>query len=176
MESSVSINPLGLGTRSVRKIGKFLEHYEVGTHPIGDEINSIAQRGEWLGQLSYLRNEITHAAPIGGRGLRDCTVRAHQLGEGVVPRLHYPLFGGDGKVFDDTLELDFKDEASARATINHYQAWSNCSVDALDYAWRVTDHLVKLLARVRIASEICGEMPTITDKDILGPVVFTPIR
>jgi hypothetical protein len=162
---------LGLGNRKVSKINEFLDRYTIGKHPIGDELMSIAKRGEWLARLSYLRNEITHAAPIGGRGMRDCTVRAHQLGEGVLPRLHYPLFGSDGKLFDDSVDADFADDARARAAMERYKAWSDSSVDALDYAWRVTDQLVDLLARVRIASGIRGEMPTITDNDIIGPVV-----
>ncbi|MDP2130217.1 MAG: hypothetical protein U0975_07615 [Erythrobacter sp.] len=164
---------LKLGDQDVSSIGGFLKFYKnkIGTHPIGDELWSVAKDG-WLDQLSTLRNEITHAAPIGGRGMRDCTVRAHQLGEGIVPQLHYPLFGSDGKLFDDSLDADFSDDARARATMEGYISWSDGSVDALDYAWRVTDQLVALLVQVRIASSICGEMPTITDKDIIGPVVF----
>lgn len=163
---------LAFGNHPVRKIERFLRHYKIGTHLIGDELVSVASSGGWLAQLSALRNDITHAAPIGGRGIRDCTVRAHQLGEGILPRLHYPLFGSDGKLFDDDLGLDFTDDARARATMERYKAWSDVSVDALDYAWRVTDRLVELLARVRIASCIRGEIMTVTDKDIIGPVVF----
>lgn len=162
---------LAFGDQPVRKIERFLGQYASGTHPIGDELWSVA-KGGWLGQLSYLRNEITHAAPIGGRGMRDCTVRAHQLGDGILPRLHYPLFGSDGKLFDDALDADFVDDERARATIERYKAWSDSSVDALNYAWRVTDQLVELLARVRIASGIRGEMPSITENDIIGPVVL----
>jgi hypothetical protein len=160
---------LKLGDQTVRKIKRFLEYYKIGTHPVGDELRTAA-KGGWLEKLSTLRNEITHAAPIGGRGIRDCTVRAHQLGEGILPRLHYPLFGSDGKLFDDARGADFADDARARAAIERYKAWSDGSEDALDYAWEVTDKLVELLARVRIASGIRGEMPTITDKDIIGPV------
>lgn len=164
---------LKLGDEPVRKIERFLKFYKnkIGTHSIGDELWSVANGG-WLDQLSTLRNDITHAAPIGGRGMRDCTVRAHQLGEIILPRLYYPLFGSDGKLFDDAVNNDFADDARARAAIERYKAWSDCSVDALDYAWQVTDQLVELLARVRIASGIRGEMPTITDKDIIGPVVL----
>lgn len=164
---------LALGNVPVRKIERFLKLYSNGTHPIGDEIWSVAKSG-WLHQFSTLRNEITHAAPIGGRGMRDCTILAHQLGEGVVPRLHYPLFGSNGKLFDDAVNADFADDAHARATMERYIAWSDGSVDALDYAWRVTDQLVELLAQLRIASGILGEKPTIRDKDIIGPVVFGP--
>lgn len=164
---------LKLGDQPVRKIERFLNAYKnkIGTHPIGDELWSVS-KGGWLYQLSTLRNEITHAAPIGGRGMRDCAVRAHQLGEGILPRLHYPLFGSNGKLFDDAVDADFADDARARAAMERYIAWSDSSVDALDYAWRVTDQLVNLLAKVRIASDIRGEMPTITDKDIIGPVVL----
>ena len=159
---------LKLGDQPVRKIERFLKFYKdkVGTHPIGDEL-WFAAKGGWLDQLSMLRNGITHAAPIGGRGMRDATVRAHQLGEGIIPRLHYPLFGSDGKLFDDAVDADFADDARARATIERYKTWSDGSEDALEYAWRVTDQLVELLARVRIASGIRGEMPTITDEDII---------
>jgi hypothetical protein len=163
---------LSFGERPVRKIERFLRHYTRGTHPIGDELMSIAGSGGWLAQLSALRNDITHAAPIGGRGMRDCIVRGHQLGEGVLPRLHYPLFGSDGKLFDDSLDPDFADDDRARATISRYRAWSDSSVDALDYAWRVTDQLVELLNRIRTASGVRGEILTITDKDIIGPIVF----
>lgn len=164
---------LTLGDRPVRKIERFLKYYKVGAHPIGDQLMSSATSGGWLEQFSTLRNDITHAAPIGGRGMRDCTVRAHQLGEGILPRLHYPLFGSDGKLFDDNLDADFTDDACARATIERYTAWSDGSVDALEYAWRFTDRLVDLLAQVRIASGIRGEMLTLTDEDIIGPVVFS---
>lgn len=164
---------LKLGDQEVRKIGKFCQFYKskIGTNPIGDALWSVARDG-WLGQFSNLRDDITHAAPIGGRGIRDCTVRAHQLGKSIVPRLHYPLFGSDGKLFDDSLYADFSDDARARATMKRYVFWSDGAVDALDYAWQVTDKLVALLGQVRIASGIRGEMPTITDKDITGPVVI----
>lgn len=161
---------LAFGEQEVRKIERFLRHYKIGTHPIGDGLLSVAKNG-WLDQFSKLRNEITHAAPIGGRGMRDCTVLAHQLGGNIVPRLHYPLFGSDGKLFDDTLAADFSDDANARATIEHYVSWSDGSVDALDYAWRTTDQLVQLLSQIRLASSIRREMPTITKKDIIGPLV-----
>lgn len=163
---------LALGNHPVRKIERFLKHYTIGTHSIGDELMTVAKSGGWLSQLSALRNDIVHAAPIGGRGMRDCTVRAHQLGEGILPRLHYPLFGSDGKLFDDALDADFTDETRARATMDRYKSWADVSVDALDYAWRVTDQLVDLLARVRIASSIRGERRTITEKDLIGPVVI----
>lgn len=163
---------LEFGNHQVRKIERFLKHYTIGKHPIGDELMSVAENGGWLDQFSTLRNEITHAAPIGGRGMRDCTVHAHQLGEGILPRLHYPLFGSDGKLFDDALDVDPTDDALVCANIERYKVWSDDSVDALDYAWWVTDQLVQLLARVRMASRIRGEMRTITDKDIIGPVVF----
>lgn len=162
---------LALGDQEVRKIERFVKHYSKGTHRIGDELLSVAKSG-WLYQFSTLRNEITHAAPIGGRGMRDCTVLAHQLGDCILPRLHYPLFGSNGKLFDETLEVDFTDDARARATIERYKAWSDVSVDALDYAWQVTDQLVELLARVRTASCILGEVMTLTDKDIIGPITF----
>lgn len=160
---------LKLGDEPVRKIERFLKFYKkkIGEHPIGDELWSAANEG-WLDQLSTLRNEITHAAPIGGRGMRDCTIRAHKLGEGILPQLHYPLFGSDGKLFDDTVDADFADDARARAAMERYKVWSDGGVDALDYAWRVTDQLVDLLARVRLASAIRGEMPIITNKDIIG--------
>jgi hypothetical protein len=163
---------LAFGNHPVRKIERFLRHYTIGTHLIGDELMTVARSGGWLAQLSALRNDITHAAPIGGRGIRDCTVRAHQLEEAIIPRLHYPLFGSDGKLFDDALDADFTDDARARATIERYKAWSNVSVDALDYAWRVTDQLIDLLTRVRIASCIRGQMMALTEKDIMGPIVF----
>lgn len=164
---------LKLGDQPVRKIERFLKFYknQIGTHPIGDHLWSAA-KGGWLHQFSTLRNDITHAAPIGGRGMRDCTIRAHQLGDFIVPRLHYPLFGRDGKLFDDSLNVDFSDDARARASIERYISWSDGSVDALDYAWLTTERLVKLLSQIRVASSIRGEMLTITDKDMVGAVVF----
>jgi len=163
---------LKLGDRPVRKIERFLKYYKMGKHPIGDQVMSAARSGGWLEQLSTLRNDITHAAPIGGRGMRDCTVRAHQVGKGILPRLHYPLFGSDGKLFDDAFDADFTDDARARATLERYRTWSDGSVDALEYAWSVSDQLVELLSRVRTASGIRGEMLTLTDEDIIGPVVI----
>jgi hypothetical protein len=162
---------LGLGGSPAPKIRGFLKQYRLGTHPLGDEIKSVAGSGGWLAQLSDLRNDITHAAPIGGRGMRHCTVRAHRIGSGIVPRLHYPLFGSNGNLYYEDLDTDFSDDESARLAIGLYKVWSNNSIDALEFAWITTGHLVSLLSRIRVASGIRGERLTLTDKDIIGPVV-----
>ena len=163
---------LALGDREVRKIERFLRYYEIGTHPVADGLSEVSRHGGWLARLSALRNDITHVAPIGGRGLRDFSVRGHSLGESKMPRLHYPIFGADGRLFDEALYPDFTDDEHALATVARYRDWLENSVDALEYAWQSAHQLIDMLTRVRIASGIRGERARITADDIVWPVVF----
>lgn len=153
---------------SVRTLGGFIKKARDSDHPLAKEIIAEAGDGGWLKQLSKLRDEVVHVAPMGGQqDLHSFKIRAKKLSPTVTAlMLHYPILAADGTIWTEESDID-DDETSALLAISHYNDFVEASIDGLDYCWRTFDKLVEILGRIREECGFRSERLVITDEDIV---------
>lgn len=137
-------------------------------------VHKAGADGGWLKNLTELRNSVTHIAPLANtHELHDSQIRLLRIGDGVTPIVHYPLTTQEGTLRQRPPPIDFDgDENEILARLQAYKAFVDESGDALLYAADVLRRLVELSTQVRDAAQLRHQMRTITDKDLVGPVVF----
>lgn len=152
----------------VRKIGRFVTAAKNVPHPLAVEIISESDNG-WIRKLSKLRNEVLHVAPIGAKHpYPSCQTRVVQMPNGEqVSYLAYGLLDRLAEEANKFLQNE-EDEKQIVAELQSFAARLNEAEDALDYAWQVLGQLIDMCTKVRLTSGIRGQMPTITDADIIG--------
>lgn len=156
------------GEGEVRKFKTFRTKARNAGHSLAAEIISEGESG-WIGRLSHLRNDVLHFAPIGAHHtFPPCHTRHVQLPhDGQVRYLNYGLVERTNAEIGTVETLAAMDEASIIAELQTFAAKLNESEDALEYAWRILGKLIHLCSRARLASGLKGEIPTITDADIV---------
>jgi len=139
---------------SVRTLGSFIKKARDSDHPIAIEIIAQAGSAGWLKQLSTLRDEVIHIAPMGSQQhFHSFKIRAKEIAPTVTLfALHYPILTADGSIWTEE-EVIGTDRVSMIAALLRYNDFVETSMDGLDYCWRTFDSLVELLARIR---EECG--------------------
>jgi len=93
------------------------------------------------------------------------------LGTSRVPLLHYPLLEADETVHK-SVPLDVRTDEAAKRGLKEYRDFCIRSIDALDYAWRITNKLVEIQRGVRLSAKLAADFPHLTDDDIIGDVVW----
>lgn len=158
----------------VTRLTSFRREVSSSQHPLADVVLQAANEGGWLFKFTALRNDIIHVAPIGKRaGLHMCMIQELAIGASVFPYLRYPLLDTDGAVRASRLP-DLRTDEAARRSLKDYKAFVERSIDALDYAWDITNKLVELQRGVRTAAGLHAEFPHITDNDVIGDIVWLP--
>jgi hypothetical protein len=158
------------GQERVTTLGSFIKKAKSNADPLAVEIIAAASHNCWLRQLSSLRDEIVHVAPMGRQqNFHSCKVRSKALSPTVtVQLLHYPILQANGTIWSDDGDVDFEDEEAVKAAIGQYNDFVEDSQDGLIYCWQTLDRLVDLLSRIRGRSGFRGEMLKITDDDIIN--------
>lgn len=153
---------------SVRTLGSFIKKARDSDHPLATEIISEAGEGGWLKQLSKLRDEVVHVAPMGGQqDFHSFKIKAKELSPTVTGlMLHYPILAADGTIWTEDSDID-EDEASALLALRRYNDFVDASIDGLDYCWRTFDKLVEILGRIREECRFRSERLVLTDEDIV---------
>lgn len=158
------------GQERVTTLGTFIKKAKFSTDPLAVEMLTAASDKGWLRQLSSLRDEIVHVAPMGRQqNFHSCKIRSKTLAPGVVvPMLHYPILQQDGSIWNDDADfVDFNDEESIINSITRYNNFVERSLDGLSYCWQTHDRLIDLLSQIRSRSGFRSEMLRITDEDII---------
>lgn len=156
------------GEGEVRKFKTFRTKAKNADHALAEEIIVEGENG-WIARLSKLRNDVLHFAPIGAHHtFPPCHTRYVQLPSGGHVRyLNYGLIDRTTAAISTTDTLAAMTEARIIAELQAFAASLHESEDALEYAWRVLGKLINLCSKARLASGLLGEMPTITDADIV---------
>lgn len=159
----------------VTRYSSFLKRAKNHPHTLAVELVSAGQEGGWLHVLTELRNEIVHVAPVGrSQAFHFCHLREAACGSNAkAPTVHYAVLGADGKVWkDDAADLEFTsdNENAIKSKMGRYREYLAGSIDGLSYAWQTLERLSELLERIRGATGLRGEMPHITDADIIGEI------
>jgi hypothetical protein len=154
----------------VTTLGTFIKRSKLIIDPLAVEIRAASSGKGWLRQLSSLRDEIVHVAPMGRQqNFHSCKIKSKTLSPGVtVPLLHYPILQQDGSIWNDDGDfVDFDDEESVKLSIACYNNFVESSLDGLSYCWHTHDKMIELLSQIRSRSGFRTEMLRITDEDIL---------
>lgn len=157
------------GEERVTTLGTFIKKAKTSTDPLARDILAAASDKGWLRQLSSLRDEIVHVAPMGRQqNFHSCKIRSKALSDTVtVHQLHYPILEADGSIRSGDGDVDFADEEAVKIAIRRYNDFVESSQDGLACCWQTHDRLVELLSRIRDRSGFRGEMIKITDDDII---------
>ncbi|MCL6251328.1 hypothetical protein M3P36_09785 [Altererythrobacter sp. KTW20L] len=165
------------GDGKVTRFSSFLKRAEGASSASAKELIEAGGSGGWIHNLSNLRNDIVHVAPVGrAASFHYCQVREVRFaGNFRISILHYPLLAANETVWENsTHDLLFtqENEAAIKVALAEYQAYVDSSIDGLQYAWQTIQRLAELLTRVRIETGLRGEMATITDKDLVGEITI----
>jgi hypothetical protein len=162
--------------KDVPAIGSFLKQAKDETHPLALDILREGKPGGWIKNLTDLRNEVTHVAPVSTtHEISGCESRELKLQGGSVLGMHYPLTTQDWALRRDVdRTVDYNDEESLKRSMAAYKEFSATSGDALEYAWRTLSNLTTLAEAVRLAAGLSAPMLVLTDKDIMDLKVITP--
>lgn len=161
-------------TGQVTTLSSFLKKATSHSHPLAQTIVAAGQEGQWLKNLTNLRNHITHVAPVGRQAaFHFCVPRQVTIGPNLdAQALHFPLLDANGTIWEQADPLDYDDEPALRESLKLYGQFCETSLDALEYAWLTLGKLVDLLTGLRLAAGLRSEKLTLTDKDIVGPITF----
>lgn len=167
------------GDGEVTRFSSFIKKAKGTSSPVGAELLEAGEGEGWLSILTDLRNNIVHVAPVGrSAGFHFCEVREVPCGRvNVVPTLHYPLLSANGKIWGGAAKdmvFTSENEPAIKAALAEYKEYLAGSIDGLTYAWQTIQRFAELLTRIRTETELHGETPTITDKDIIGEVKVHP--
>ncbi len=159
----------------ITRFSSFRKNARDHSHELAQELLEAGRDDSWLGRFSMLRNNITHVAPVGrSQTFHFCEVRAVKVGPSAsAPSLHYPVLARDGTLWQDNaadLRFSSDNEDAIKSALEGYREYLVESVDGLTYAWELLERIGELLTRVRLATGLRGEMPHITDADIIGEI------
>lgn len=168
---------LNRGANEVTSFAGLLKRTKGDKHPLLIRLHQGAAPGGWLKNLTDLRNEIVHVAPVGDsheHSYMEIREMPHN-GGGHLFQLHYPFTTKDWALRKGVnREVDYSDEEAVRRSVEDYDAFAKSSGDALHYAWRTLGRLVALAEEVRKAAGLSAPMPVITEADMVpGSFVTT---
>lgn len=154
----------------VRKMSTFLKKAKDTTNPIAQEIIREGKEGGWIKNLTDIRNDIVHVAPLSHQQeFSMCDLRLHQHDSGVnLLKVHYPFANEDGSLRKlESSIVDFQSEVTIGKSLDKYQEFNKTSFDALEYAWQTTSFLVALAETIRKGAGLKASIPEIKP---VGPV------
>lgn len=158
--------------KPVTTLSGLLKRLQDEPHPLAIEIKTAGEDGGWLKNLTELRNNIMHVAPVGrSSSFHDFSIRFSHPGNRAdleAPSLWYPLLTPQEALPPEPVEPDWNDEDEIRAALDGYWAFHQESLDGLSYLWRTFDKLLRLGEDIRVAAGFRREMPTITDDDVIA--------
>lgn len=155
---------------NVLTMATFLKRTRNSSVEIVREMHAAADSGGWIKNLTDIRNDIAHVAPLSqSHEHAFCDIRVIKLtGATKAPTLHFPLTQADGSMRKPTdRRVDYSDDDAIKRSFEEYRLFVANSGDALEYAWRTVSNLVALAEKIRAAAGLEAPVPHI---EPIGPV------
>lgn len=153
------------GGREVTRMRTFLNKAKNSSDPIAQELVRAGAAGGWIKNLTDVRNDIVHVAPVAQSQEHSfCDLRMVEVDQdGRVPILHYPLTQKDGSIRRPSDRfVDYSEKTNVERSLEEYREFVKDSMDALENAWRTFSRLVELSESIRMDAGLTAGIPIIT--------------
>jgi len=149
---------------TVLTMGGLMKKTKSETNHFVREFVELGEDGNWMKNLTDIRNETTHVVPVNDfHEIFSCYMREIiYKNKSVTLAMHCPLTTETwGLRKDASRNADFSDEAEAKAALKHHQIYVEKSGDALEYCWLTLQNFSEWSEKIRIQADLKANTPII---------------